>query len=151
VTTNQQSQAAIALADTIRLELPATYKYLNILGNCLSSMVESVDGLGEPKITSYNVQLAVHEVCTNIIQHAYTHNPENERISISLTLYQNPRRLQIDLLDSGRPFDITSVKEPDLLAGQIHGYGLFLIKNLMDEVDYTRMPEGNHWRLVKNL
>lgn len=151
MTTNQQGHINIALADTIRLEIPATYKYLRVLGDCLSSMVGNVDNSEEPDILSYNVQLAAHEICTNIIQHAYTQHPENERISISLTLYQNPRRLQIDLLDSGQPFDITNIKEPDLLAGQVHGYGLFIVKNLMDEVDYTRLPKGNHWRLVKNL
>jgi|SRR5947209_2178720 len=135
----------------IRLELPATYKYLNVLGACFTEILARENDVRDPEITTYNIQLSVHELCTNIIQHAYVQNTGDERISITIEGHAFPRRLVVQIFDTGEPFDQSQVKEPDLDHGQEHGYGLFLIRSLMNEVTYTRLPEGNCWRLVKIL
>jgi serine/threonine-protein kinase RsbW len=57
----------------------------------------------------------------------------------------------IDLHDSGYSFDLASVPEPNLDEAHDHGYGLFLMRSLMDEVRYVPQPEGNQWSLVKHL
>ena len=51
--------------------------------------------------------------------------------------------------DTGRQFDRDGVAEPDLDNGQVRGYGLFLIEQLMSEVIYSPVPNGNQWRLIK--
>jgi anti-sigma regulatory factor (Ser/Thr protein kinase) len=33
----------------------------------------------------------------------------------------------------------------------LHGYGLYIVKQLMNEVTYCRHLNGNYWYLVKNL
>jgi serine/threonine-protein kinase RsbW len=137
--------------NTIRLELPATLQYLSILGACLNDILGQVRGLGEQEVVSYNVQLAVQELCTNIVRHAYEEAKPEERIYITITLYVHPRRLSVELLDNGKFFDESLVQEPDLEDSQIHGYGLFIIKSLMDEVTYTRQGQHNCWYLMKNL
>ncbi len=136
--------------DTIRLDLPATHKYLNVLGACITEVLTRVEGLAEPDVTTYNIQLAVHEACTNIVEHAYAEEPTG-RIIIKLTLIQQPRALAIDIYDTGSSFDITMAREPNLDEAQVHGYGLFLIRNLMDEMTYTPEADQNHWHLVKHL
>ena len=40
---------------------------------------------------------------------------------------------------------------PDLDEVRVHGYGLFLIKHLMDTVAYTPQAGRNHWLLTKNI
>lgn len=137
--------------DTIQLDLPATHKYLNVLGACLSEMLSRVDGLSEPEIISYNLQLAIHETCTNIVDHAYGEARPENRIGITLTFEPATRRLVVELQDTGNSFDVADVAEPDLENGQIHGYGLFLIRSLVDEVIYQPQPGKNQWRLVKKL
>jgi serine/threonine-protein kinase RsbW len=137
-------------SDTIRLNLPATHKYLNVLGACITELLARVDGLVEPAVVSYNIQLAVHEACTNIVEHAYADLPLG-RIEITFTLVEQPRRLIVDVHDTGHSFDISSVPAPDLDEAQIHGYGLFLIRSLMDEMTYIPQPGNNRWHLVKNL
>ena len=137
-------------ADVIRLDVPATHKYLNVLGACITEMLSRVDGLQEPAVVAYNIQLAVHETCTNIVDHAYGGAPDG-RIVITLTLATGPRRLVVDLHDTGRSFDPSTVPEPDLERGQVHGYGIFLMHSLMDDVAYAAGADGNRWRLVKHL
>ncbi len=136
--------------DSVRLDLPASLKYLNVLGACIAEMLTRVEGLAERDIVSYNIQLAVHEACTNIVEHAYAGRNDG-RIKIALMLDEQPRRLVVDIHDTGGSFDITQAREPNLDDAQLHGYGLFLIRNLMDEMSYTPGPSNNRWHLVKHL
>jgi serine/threonine-protein kinase RsbW len=135
-------------SDVIRLDLPATHKYLNVLGACLGEMLTRAEGLDDPTALTYAVQLAVHEICANIVEHAYAGQPAG-RIGVTVTLAAQPRRLVVDLADTGRSFDPAGVPEPDLTEGQAGGYGLFLVRQLMDDVTYHPQPGGNHWRLAK--
>jgi serine/threonine-protein kinase RsbW len=136
--------------DLIWLDLPATHKYLNVLGACINEMLSRVEGLAEPAVLSYSVQLAVHEACANIIDHAYE-GREQDRFKVALSLEETPRRFVAELYDSGRSFDLSRVPQPTLEDPQIHGYGLFLIQQLLDEVTYQPQSGNNYWRLVKNL
>ena len=136
--------------DIIRLDLPATYKYLNVLGASIGEVMKRAEEVPGLDALSYNIQLAVHEACTNIVGHAYE-GVDNGRIKIALSLVAKPGQFIVELEDTGRSFDPSLVHEPDLENGQIHGYGLFLMRSLMDEVSYLPLPNCNRWRLVKNL
>jgi serine/threonine-protein kinase RsbW len=150
--------------DVIRLDLPANYAYLNVLSACIVATLERARGdcsvleqtpagqvpAPDPARTAYDVSLAAHEICTNIIQYAYA-GQTGGRIQLQMVLEHCPRRIVIEVSDTGRAFDPSLVPEPDLDGGQVHGYGLFLVRNLMDEVAYEARPRSNHWRLVKNL
>jgi serine/threonine-protein kinase RsbW len=139
-------------SEVIRLDLPARYTYLHILSDCIADMLRQIEGVDDPEMLTYNVQLAAHEACTNIVGHAYANSQTgSERIQISLALHPQPLRLEIELRDSGKPFNPDAVPSPDLEQAQIHGYGLFLMRNLMDTVTYTAQTGDNHWCLVKNL
>jgi serine/threonine-protein kinase RsbW len=140
----------ISESDVIRLELPATHKYLSVLEACVSAMLERVESIPERNTLAYNVTLAVHETCTNIVEHAYAGRAGT--IKATLSLADEPRRLVIDLYDTGRPFTMPSdIQQPNLEEVQTNGYGLFLIHELMDEVSYRPQSGDNRWRLVKNL
>lgn len=137
-------------SEIVRLELPANHKYLNILGVCITALVERVQGLTDPKVTAYNLDLAAHEACTNIVRHAYADQPQG-RIEAVITLEKTPARLTLDLYDTGKAFDATHTKKPNLDEPQVHGYGLFLMEELLDDIVYDTSIGKNHWRLVKNL
>lgn len=98
----------------------------------------------------YLVELAVSEICTNIIRHAYPKKPG--RINGIITLF--PIGIQIDLFDNGESFDPASVppylsNPMDLVEG---GYGLYIVRQVMDLVQYEpETPRGNHWKLIKYL
>ncbi|KAA3659594.1 MAG: tetratricopeptide repeat protein, partial [Calditrichaeota bacterium] len=57
------------------------------------------------------------------------------------------------LIDTGKYFDPRTVKAPDLDRyvdiGKKGGLGIFIIRKLMDEIDYRRTEEGNELRMTK--
>ena len=63
----------------------------------------------------------------------------------------NPRRLEINIHDTGKSFMIEDIKIPNIEEVQVRGYGLFLIHQLVDEVTYLPKMGNNQWRLVKKL
>lgn len=136
--------------EVVRFDLPARYTYLHLLGDCIADVLQLVDGVGDAEMLVYNVQLAAHEACTNIINHAYV-NDSNGRIIIAIALEFAPQRLTIELQDTGMPFEEKKYVSPNLDEVRIHGYGIFLIRNLMDSATYTPTPGRNYWYLTKNL
>ncbi|WP_165360679.1 ATP-binding protein [Candidatus Chloroploca sp. Khr17] len=137
-------------ADDLRLDLPATNKYLNVLGACLDAFIARIEGVDDARIAAYNIELAVNEIVANIVRHAYA-NTTDGRVTMVVRLIQEPRQLLIELADTGLAFDPTTAVEPDLDDVQIHGYGLFLARSLMDDVSYTRRQNSNEWCLIKYL
>lgn len=137
------------IPDVIRLEIPASYNYLNVLGACVRAFFDVANGRPDQSGVAYNVELAVHEACTNIVEHAYAGIPG--RIEIILSLVREPRRVVVELHDSGRSFEIPEVTQPDVHDPRVNGYGLFLIYQLMDEIRYLPQSGDNRWYLVKNL
>jgi serine/threonine-protein kinase RsbW len=130
------------------LEIPADHRFLHVVSACLAALMEGVEDIAERDAFIYNVQLAVQEACTNIIEHAYCQRAE-ARLEVRISMPARPRRLTVDLYDCGRPFDATHVVEPNLDEPQIRGYGLFLMRQLTDAVQYERVENRNHWQLSK--
>jgi anti-sigma regulatory factor (Ser/Thr protein kinase) len=100
----------------------------------------------------FEVQTAVDEACTNIIQHAYA--GKGGVIAISCQLQDN--HIVITITDRGMPFDPGSVPPPDLEADLNHrrvgGLGMYLMRKLMDDVSYEFDAEkGNKLTMRKML
>ena len=132
-----------------QLDVPAVVNSLPVVSNAFSAILEQVNEIPEKEIVTYNVLLSVHEICTNIIEHAYEN--KGGRIEIDIQFDEQSGVLTVDLFDQGRSFDLANVPQPDLDSAPIRGYGLFLVHELMDDVNYTPNHERNHWRLVKRL
>lgn len=134
---------------TISLDIPADHTQLRIVSACIAELLANVEQIVDRDVLLYNVQLAVHEVCTNIIDHAYK-GADQERIALVFTL-EPPRRLIAEIRDTGHSFDLGTVDAPDLSLPRDRGYGLFLVRHLMDDVVYLPTTSGNCWRLIKHL
>ena len=92
--------------------------------------------------------LAVDEACTNVIKHAYKYSPEG---NITVKLKSGKKKLSITIIDEGGHFDPQRIPEPDLEKMQHErrggGLGIFLMKKLMDEVEYSNLA-GNRNKVV---
>lgn len=132
-----------------RLDVPAVVNSLPVVSNLFSAILEQIAGIPERETTTYNVLLSVHEICTNIIEHAYEN--KGGRIEIDIQMDEQSGVLTVDLFDKGRSFNLADVSKPDLDSAPVRGYGLFLVHELMDEVAYFPVDEKNHWRLVKRV
>jgi serine/threonine-protein kinase RsbW len=151
---SQAQQKDLPLADipepeVLNLDLPASLKFLSVIGACVRSILEHEKELPDRDCFIYQVELAVHEACSNIIEHAYVGS--SGRVKIQLTIEEAPRRLIVDLFDTGIPFDTTRLQKLEIGEPKSRGYGLYLIHQLMDKVTYLGEPGRNHWCLEKNL
>ena len=95
----------------------------------------------------FALKLAVSEACTNIIRHTYE-GADDEDIVLSIGIEGD--RLTLTVRDFGKKFDLSHYEPPDLDVPSEGGYGIYLILELMDEVEYdTSPPEGTVLRMVK--
>jgi len=97
-----------------------------------------------------DTQLAVEEAITNIINHGYRKAVGEIIISFMIST----ERIEVHIIDAAPRFDPLSVPEPDLDGDlenrRIGGLGIFLIRQLMDEVSYRYENGKNILVLIKN-
>ena len=100
----------------------------------------------------FNLNLVLEEAVSNIILYAY---PKQMGKEISIMADKNDNILVLTLTDTGKEFDPTQVPEVDInLSAEkrsIGGLGIFLIKNIMNEVEYQRVEGRNVFTLKKIL
>lgn len=99
----------------------------------------------------YDLELAVDEALTNVIEHAYE---GREDAQVELAVTHQGDSFTILITHDGLSFDPASQPDVDLkeyiAERRVGGLGLFLMKKLMDEVEYTTDSEGRRLiRLVK--
>jgi serine/threonine-protein kinase RsbW len=99
------------------------------------------------------IVLAVDEACSNIIKHAYQLD-ESGIINIKLSLEDSTLKIEIE--DYGQPFKNSNVNEPNIndyyKEHKKGGWGLYLIKKIMNFVSYNRTNDGkNYLVLIKNV
>lgn len=95
--------------------------------------------------TSFNLNLSLDELITNIVSYGYT-DGETHEIHVSLTLRDG--YLITRIIDDAMEYDpFVQAPEPDLDAGvddrPIGGLGVFLVKELMSRTTYERLGSTN--------
>lgn len=115
-----------------------------------ASSVARKIGLSDARIE--DLKTAVSEACLNAMEHGNKMDPEKKVI---VTLSVEDSKLQIAVHDEGK--GIGQIEPPrieDQIEGRYRarGWGMFLIKRLMDGVDFETRPEGgNVVRMIINL
>lgn len=104
------------------------------------------------------IELAVDEACANVIEHAYPPDPDGKAKSqqLHLCLKLEFGKFTVIITDHGATFDPSLIQPPNLseyLAQyRVGGLGIYLMRSLMDEVDYHIQPGiKNEVRMVKFL
>ncbi len=99
-----------------------------------------------------SLNLALEEAVVNVMNYAY---PAGQAGNIVLEAYANDERLKFVISDNGVPFDPTTTAEPDVTASlenrAVGGLGIFLVRHLMDSVNYERVENENVLTLRKML
>ena len=124
------------------MKLPAQLDSLEKLMHFVSGFAGD-HGFSKKKI--FDIQLATEEALLNIFQHAY---PGAHKGEVEVTCeMQSDSELHIRILDTGIPFDILSLSEPDLACPlpdrKIGGLGCYLIRKVTDDVHYRRQGDTN--------
>jgi sigma-B regulation protein RsbU (phosphoserine phosphatase) len=87
------------------------------------------------------LELAVNEAASNIMKHAY-HGRTDQWIHLEAEA--SPSQISIRLHHLGDPFDPSTVAPPALDASQESGFGLYLITQSVDDVQYCRDERGRN-------
>lgn len=100
----------------------------------------------------FNITLVLEEAVVNIINYAYP-KEKHESIYLSAKLYNDS--IVLVLTDTGKEFDPTMAPETDITLSAderpIGGLGIFLIRQIMNEVRYERIDGKNVLTLEKKL
>lgn len=105
---------------------------------------------GFDKMEVEQLKMAVDEACTNVIEHAYAGQSEQP---IDIAIILNRDKLTIRIRDKGQTFNQTAYQEPNLIeyakTRKSGGFGVHIMRKLMDEVAYRTTGGYNECCLVK--
>jgi anti-sigma regulatory factor (Ser/Thr protein kinase) len=119
----------------------------------MDRVAELVAGLNLPKSRLEKLKTAVAEATMNAMEHG---NKYDENRPVRIEIQTSPQDLAVRITDEGGgPPDAVS-ETPDLLAKLAgdqspRGWGLFLIKNMVDEMNVTMNEHHHTIELVLNL
>lgn len=128
------------------MRLPAK---LESLETFRSFVLQTIEGWNITEAMVPKIELVLEEVLTNIINYAY---PTGEGdVEVQCTLL-NKDKLCFVIQDCGKPFNPLSENSPDLCTDlskrKIGGLGIFLLRKMVDEVDYQHEEGKNILKIL---
>ena len=130
---------------TVELKLPIL-KDMELVATHTSDVVSKHMNLSEEK--SAEVSMALIEACINAFEHSET----KEDIYIHFII--SDENLTIKVIDKGVGFDASAIELPNIdqkiTDERKRGWGLMLIKELMDKFDYESDNTGTTLTMTKN-
>lgn len=134
----------------IEITVPNQTRYLGLIGRIGENMAHELGNFPVDTVTlGHHLNMVLTEALVNAIKHANTSEPDKEvliRISVS------DHELHIKVYDNGLGFDLNLIPCsvcPDPLNEQ--GRGIFIIRSLMDSVEYKKANGGNVLEMRKKL
>jgi len=113
--------------------VPAKTKYLRPVLRTATAATKSY-------ISEVDLQLILEEALVNVMNYSGSHDVE-------IRCFGESHEFIIEITDCGKEFDITAhTRKEELTVG---GYGVKLIKEIMDDVSYQRRDGVNFLRMVK--
>jgi len=120
----------------------------------LSNILNFVNKELEKKSCSPEIQdmidVAVEEIFVNIAHYAYKPDIGDVIISVSAA-----DKAVIIFEDTGKPYNPIECADPDLETDisdrEIGGLGIYLVKKLVDSIEYSRVDDKNILTITKNL
>ena len=122
------------------------------IGKLESLLKEVAEEVKLDPSVAMNLNLALEEAVTNIIRYAY---PPGKKGFIGLDADVNDGEICFTLIDGGLPFDPTTQPDPDLSLDvserPIGGLGIYMVRRIMDDVQYAREDMKNILTMIKKI
>ena len=130
---------------TVDLRLCGTMDHLRLLWQVGETLLESVPFEDDPEGTRYNVLLAIQEMATNILRHAYQ---SDQGKAVEVQMETSTADFRVELRDYGAEFNPLLFECPatDPIAAtpsENGGYGIMIARMVMDNVSYARTEGKN--------
>lgn len=135
--------------ERLTLHVPAVLGGVRLAAAAVRGIAETIIGEDD----AGQVEVVVAEVGNNIILHGYGSESDssNDR-SITITVETRDDRVILVFEDDGPPFDPVTARAgtpEESIARGGGGLGLFIMRQIMDELSYERLDDKNVFRLVK--
>lgn len=127
----------------------------------IPTLAEWIGMLGIPQSLEMTINLAIEEAVSNVMLYAYPPNGEGGQVLVEAEKHteQGPSgvksKIVFTISDTGIPFDPTVQPEPDITSSleqrSVGGLGIFLVRQIMDEISYQRSDNKNILKLTKIL
>lgn len=108
-------------------------------------------GLGNDGV--FQCQLSIEEICTNVIEHGYQFHGEDKTIEI--VCRYDASMFSIEVIDEAPQFNPLDLGEPDpstpLYERKTGGWGVYFVKQYMDDIQYTYRGDRNHLTLTRHI
>ncbi|RMD85640.1 MAG: ATP-binding protein [Calditrichaeota bacterium] len=126
--------------NVIELHLPSIIGYEKVAMESVAA-VARIMGFHQNRIE--DLKTAVAEACINAMEHG---NRFKTNTRVLVTLKMDKQCLEVNVKDQGKGLQ-QPLKTPHLekqIEGKedVRGWGIFLIKNLVDEVEFKKIPRG---------
>ena len=132
------------------LEIEASRENLPEVMNFVSRNLQAVNC---PPKACMQIDIAVEEIFTNIANYAYAPDKGNAKVRVDVT--EDPVTVTITFIDHGKPYDPLAKEDPDVTLSaeerEIGGLGIFMTKQVMDDVIYEYKDGSNILTLKKTL
>jgi len=134
----------------VHLRLEGAMDHLRIVWQTGEALLESLPFAEDPEGTRYNVLLAVQEMVTNVLRHAYA---GDEQRPVEVEFATDEAGMGIEVRDRGPEFDPLQVEAPlgDTEMPVEGGYGIMITKIVMDDLEYERAGDWNVLRMFKSV
>lgn len=117
----------------------------------IQSVMSSEEIVSLPEM-EFILRLVVEEIVTNIAYYAY---PEGEDGALTVNITNDGEKISLSFCDNGVAFDPLKKDDPDVTLSAeeraIGGLGIFLVKQMMDEVVYQRTDNMNILTCSKSI
>jgi len=136
--------------DCIEIHIPSVLGYEKVAMDSAAAVARLMN-FHQSRID--DLKTAVAEACTNAMEHG---NRLKKNTMVLVTLKMRPKSLEVNVKDQG-PGLKRKIMEPKLErqlddCEDRRGWGMFLIRNLVDEVEFKKIPRGgNVTRMVIHL
>lgn len=134
----------------IQITVPKQTRYLGLIGRIGENMAHELDTFsGDRETLGHTVNMVLTEALVNAIKHAKATVPDTE---VQIRINVCDKELVIRVYDNGQGFDLDLVPGngcPDPLNEQ--GRGIYIIRSLMDSVEYKKANGGHVLEMKKRL
>ncbi len=136
----------------LHIKIPNQTKYLSLIGKISEELAVQLQNYsGDRESLANHVNVVLTEALVNAIRHANADNPE-EVVEVRIIVTEDELVMQV--FDHGKGFDMNGVSQSlpnNREQLEDHGRGLFIMRSLMDSVDYYPVEGGNVLEMRKSF
>ena len=132
------------------LTIAATVENIGAVTDFVDAQLEALDC---PMKAQMQINIAIDELFGNIAHYAY--NPDVGEATVRVEVEEEPLSVIITFIDGGVPYDPLAAADPDTTLSAeeraLGGLGIFMVKTMVDDVEYEYREDCNQLPLRKRL